>query len=421
MSLVLYRDGPTLTVELGLNALPNGTYAVWDSAEWDDTQLWGPDLQWTDITAYLRSASTFLGRSREDDRYHAATFNGVFDNTDARFTPGNLTGPYVAAGVTQLRPKVPIRLRLTYNAVQYFIFYGLTTSWQDNFPASGKDAVTTISAVDPLSLLSAFNGVEQSPQGAGETSGLRMHRILSNAGWTLATDIDPGVVTVQETTLAGNAITEIDLTADSEGGAVWCDPDGTFVFEQQDALTVNTRSTASQATFSPAGGGDTEYQDPIPAYDDTLLRTIVRYARAGGTQQTARDLAAIAQYGEIDYTRNDLICETDDQVATLTALHLERWKAPEYRVVSIVLNPRRRPTVAWPQALGRRIRDRVTVTMPVPVSSFTMSNQAFIDGVAHSFDTSNWQTTFYFASATAYDDFSASLWDTAIWDTSVFV
>src|SRR6266704_2302177 len=49
-SQVFYVDNTTLST------LPSG-YGTWDTAVWN-TSTWGPDVLWTDISAYVRSIST---------------------------------------------------------------------------------------------------------------------------------------------------------------------------------------------------------------------------------------------------------------------------------------------------------------------------------------------------------------------------
>jgi len=59
------------------------------------------DPTWTDVSAYVRSASVHRGSSRVDSptlRYEAGTATLKLDNRDRRFDPTNLAGPYVSGG-----------------------------------------------------------------------------------------------------------------------------------------------------------------------------------------------------------------------------------------------------------------------------------------------------------------------------------
>ncbi len=50
----------------------------------------------------------------------------------------------------------------------------------------------------------------------------------------------------------------------------------------------------------------------------------------------------------------------------------------------------------------------------------TLTKNVFVDGIAHVGTPDDWTTTFYFQSATPYDAYSLSLFDTALFDTALF-
>lgn len=424
MSQTPYPGGPTFTVELGVNSTGVANYAVWDGSTWDATaSTWGPDVVWTDITAYVRSGRTQRGRIRDFDHFTAGSMTLELNNYDARFTPANLSGPYVAAGVTQIRPHVPIRVRATFNGITYAVWYGKTVSWQDTYPAQGYNSITTVDCIEQIGDLATFNrSALGSAIGAGETTGARINRILTDARWPLATNIANGQVTVQGTVMSGVAMDELFVTADSEGGALWQDPDGTICFEDQTALLTQTRSNTSQVTFSAAGGAAVPYRDPVPTTDDIGLFNDIQYTRVGGTMQRAADLSSQALYGPTPNVRvrTDLVSQTDAQVSVLAAIELTRSKDAEYRFSKITVIPQKSPSVCWPHVLGRRIRDRAVVTGTIATAGVTISRNVFIDGISHTFDPTNWITDFYFTSATPYDTYSASLWDTGKWDSAIW-
>jgi hypothetical protein len=59
-------------------------------------------------------------------------------------------GPYFG----QLVPGTPIRLRAVYSAVTYDVWYGYIRRWEQQYPGTGKDAVTVVQAADGMSWLS---------------------------------------------------------------------------------------------------------------------------------------------------------------------------------------------------------------------------------------------------------------------------
>jgi hypothetical protein len=416
-------DSVTLTVEIALEAAAS-TYAVWDVGAWDSA-LWGPDISWVDVSAYVRSVSTSRGFSRDLQAWEAGTASVVLDNRDGRFSPANLAGPYVTAGVTQVRPWRPIRITATYAGTTFPIYRGYVQAWVEGYvigPTNSVDAISTVSCVDELAALARFDGAEQGSVGAGETTGRRIHRILDSAGHTGDRAIDDGVHTVQATTLAQDAVTEMKLVADSEGGALWIDADGTVMFVDQLALIEDPRSNTVQATYGDGGGSEIAYSDIELAYDGSLLANIATLSRSGGTAQTSADAASRALYGDARYARSDLVCETDAQVDTLADIWVARYSQPEQRVTRITLSPRRDPATMYPDLLGRKIRDLVRVKRRPP-GSYTITRDVYVAGISHQItaEPKAWTTTLDLWSATPWTEFSTSLWDTGLWDSALWM
>jgi hypothetical protein len=377
-----------------------------------------------DVSEYIRSVSTNRPGSRETNRFQPGTMSVVLDNRDGRFSPANLTGPYVSGGASQVVSDIKVRLEATWGGTTYGLFAGYVEDWQDDFPGLGYDATTTLTAIDPLSLLSSWEGTPlDTPVGAGETSGARVTRILDAAGV-----IGPGNRSImngdegmQATTLGGSAIALLNLTVDSEGGTYWYDPAvsgtgsfGAFVYESRSALASNTRSTVSQATFA---AGSVPFRDPRTSSGRDQLLRVAALSRVGGVTQTVATFGLGGTTGLPRLARSDLVTETDVGVYSVAELLVRKGTAANaYRVTGLTIDPINSPAAMWPEALGLRIRDRATVSMTVPVSSLTINKNVFIDGVSHNITPMRWSTSFAFASATAWDGFTAAVWDTATWD-----
>lgn len=414
---VTWLDGVVITVEAALSAA-TGSYGAWDSAVWD-TSTWGPDAVYVDITAYLRGFDTDRHFSREVAAWEAGTASIVLDNRDGRFSADNLSGPYVTGGVTQIRPWRPIRIRAAYGGTTYYVYTGYATAWEESYSLDGAnrgDAIVTVQCVDELGSLARFNPLATSVVGTGELPGLRVHRLLNNAGSIAPRSIDPGTFTLQGTTMAANVVTDLKLTADSEAGAIYILKDGTVRFDDQLAIVTQTRSSVSQATFGDGGGAELPYEDIEIHYDGDLLTNVASFARVGGTAVQAQDNTSRALYQDKTFQRSDLICQTDTQVQSLANWYVAQFASPERRVTRIDINPRE--TVAnWSQVLGREVRDLVTVKRRPP-GGFTISRDCHIAGIRHSARPAEWKTSFALFSATPYQ--TAGRWDYAIWDGSTW-
>lgn len=412
--------GVELTVEAALSAATS-TYGLWDVAVWDFDD-WGPDEVWTDISEFVRSVSTKRAFSRDLQAWEAGTAVIDLNNFDARFSPSNLVGPYAVGGITQIRPWRPIRVTATYAGISYPIFRGYALAWQEYYEQPspfGGGAYCSVPCVDELGSLARFDGLAQTPVGAGETSGKRLHRILNNAGHTGTRAIDDGHITVQATTLAQNCVTELKLTADSEGGALWIESDGTVTAGDEFSLIEDQRSNTVQVTYGDGGDPEIPYSSIELAYNGDLVANIAAFARVGGTEQVVTDETSRALYKDKRATRTDLICETDAQALGLAQLWIARYAQPEERVTKVQLKPRKDPTRIFPDVLTRRVRDLVTVNRRAP-GFHLITNDCHIAGISHNITAANWITDFDLWSAKPWTDFSSSRWDVGLWDTARF-
>lgn len=422
---VTWYDGVTFTVEVALSAATS-TYGLWDAGIWD-TSTWGPDIVWTDVSAYVRRVGTdrAFGRGTKGagglQVWQSGTASVVLNNRDGRFSPANMSSPYVSGGITQIRPLRPIRITAAYAGVTYPIYRGYVLDWLESWSggATGKgDAVSTLPCADEFSALGAVDGMAVTPTGAGELAGARVHRWLDAAGHTGVRDIDVGVTTLQATDLSDDTLQGLEETVKAEGGALYVAADGAVTFDQQTALIDNSRSITSQATFADDGTG-LPYTDIEVAYSADLVVNYASYTRTGGTAQNVFDATSRALYEDRRSTETDLICETDAQALALAQWVVQQYKDPEYRVTKLEIKPRKIPATLFPQALGRLVRDQITVVR-TPPGGFSITRACHIAGVAHDITPDDWTTTWQLWSATAYVAFAGSRWDTGLFDSALW-
>lgn len=426
-------NGPALYFEIGVSTNTTTTASVWDVGAWD-VSSWGPDVIWTDIAEYVREVDIVRGKQRSTEtlRHSVGTMTAILDNRDDRFSPVNLSGPYVSAGATQIRPRVPVRVRAIFTLSNGFpvaanLFNGYVDSWQDQFPGQ-VDATTYIECSDQLSVLARFNGPEQPSQGGGEFFEDRIRRIAENAGFTGDFFGGEGVVPLQATTLAQNALTEATLAADTEGGALYARANGTIVSFGLDDLIDRIGGTGA-VTFGNNGSDGITFSDPVFAYDADLVYNRVSLARAGGTQQTVTDIESRALYGDLAYSRSDLIAETDADVLQSAVIMLSRFGTPEYRVAAITLYPMsdtspnttivELTTGKWYNSLSWELLTGCEVVATTPGGT-SVQSIAYIDGIQHTIRPREWVTRLNFASAEAFSGFQASTWDNGQWDTALW-
>jgi hypothetical protein len=82
-----------------------------------------------------------------------------------------------------------------------------------------------------------------------------------------------------------------------------------------------------------------------------------------------------------------------------------QYANPELRPDSISFKPRRDPSNLWPEVLGRRLRDRITVKFAVPGGGSPVERDCFVAQIQHSGSPADWTTRFELSSATFFTGF----------------
>lgn len=276
---------PTITVEIGVSDTSSAG-GTWGQSVWG-TGTWTDNIAWTDISDYVRALSTDWARSRELNRQPANVLNLTLNNRDGRFSPGNTSGPFVVAGTSKIRPRIAVRVRATWSGTTYPIYYGFVTNWQDNLPFVGKDMIATVQATDALSLLT-LNAINGAAIGSnGDTCSTRIAAILTAAAWPLSSNLDTGTNTLTIDSTNDSALSLLQNIAQSDGGLVYADVDGTLVYHGQTHRSTAARSTTTQITFGPS---NSPYDEPQLSNDETYFFnqvTVVPQGTQTGTSTTS--------------------------------------------------------------------------------------------------------------------------------------
>lgn len=361
---------------------------------------------WEDVSQWVDQVEIERGSRRIDSpvvQYEPGTATIVLDNSDRRFDPSNTDGPYVDGdGVTQVRPMRAVRVRAQWNNTIYDLFYGYADRWSINWydPADSKCVLT---ATDAMKVLRAIKRIPQAPAGSGETTSARINRILNSVAWPAGDRmIGAGTVTVQATTLEGDALAELQLTADTEIGELYIDPGGRVFFRGRVASMTDTRSATSQATFGD-DDGELDYHELTISTDHEQVFNRTRITRVGGTEQTALDSVSVAEYFERTYQRTDLIMDSDAQALTYAQYVLALASVPHLRFDSVAILPTADPTNLFPQVLGRRFGDRITIRRRPPGGGDPIERDVWIRGVRHEITDRSWRTTWTLQAAVDID------------------
>lgn len=380
----------------------------------DTGRLADATLYTADITAYVRSISISRPSTRLQGpllSYQPGTCSVTLDNSDGRFDPANLAGPYVTGGVSAIRPMIPVQV----SAGGISLFSGYADGWAETpVTYSSGYAEIVLTASDPLAVLAGITIPPAAPAGAGELSGARVNRILNAAGWdTGRRRIAAGYATMQATTMGDTALNLLQLTSDSEIGELYADGSGSVVFRGSRAIITDPRSVAPQAvlgdqpgTAHPAGT-ELPYWQPGRADDLATLANDIQATRVGGTLQEVMNAASVAKYlFPRSYARTDLILQSDPAALTWAKSVLALSGGPEDRFDTLSVDPLADTATLFPQVTGRDFGDRIQVWR-TPPGVGRISKDCFIRGIDHEIDCVNttWLTTWTLQSAAPYTGF----------------
>lgn len=404
---------PVLTVEAAFTVgASTGSYLQLDDLArgYLDSNTLAPDAVWTDISDFVLSVSTNRGARRIESpviRYEPGTATIVLDNSDRRFDPTNLGGPYTATvgiqTVTQVVPMCAVRIRATYAGVTYDIWRGFADEWRISY-ADPSWSQVVLTATDAFKVLANFDRPAGPSVGASETTGARINRILNSIGWsTIDRLVATGDSTVQATTLAANSLTELRLTSETEFGEFYIDAGGRAFFRNRRAALTDARSVTSQATFGDGGGAELPYEAVEVAYDDSNFVNRALISRAGGAQQQVDNATSQASYLIRPLLRTDLLMETDSGAADWAGYLVSLAGQPELRFASMSVFPRENEATLFPQVLGRQLGDRLTIIRRPPGGGSPITRDVFIRGIEHQVsDEFEWRTVWTLESATRY-------------------
>jgi hypothetical protein len=227
---------------------------------------------------------------------------------------------------------------------------------------------------------------------SGETSGVRIGRLLDAAGWS-ATDrnIDTGVAVLQSADLGGNVLAALQKVEETEQGRLFIAGDGRVRFIARDKL-LQPPYTTSQATFGDSGA-ELEYEDLTYRYDDALIFNEVVVSRADGAVQTVKDTTSQTRYLRRTRVLDGLLHTSDVTSIDLANWVLAHYKDPILRVVGLTLHPTAgNESTHFPQVLAREPADRVTARRKPQNLGTVIDQSVAIEGIEHTVTAVDWVT-----------------------------
>jgi hypothetical protein len=287
-----------------------------------------------------------------------------------------------------------VQISATYSGVTYPIFSGFITSYVNSQPKDATEvAYTTITAVDAYRLAQNAQISTVTGATAGNLSGTRVNQILDQIEWPATMrDIDAGLTTLQNDPGTNRtSLSALQNVADSEYGAIYVDPNGSFVFQDR---SVTAGSIAATPTLFADDGTGITYANAVWKLDDTLIFNKSTVTRSGGTAQVATNQASIDKYFLHSYFLDGLLMQTDavalDYAQAYTASRAETSIRCDLIELDLYTPDYNTGIIA---ALNLDFFDPITVITTQPGGS-TLNKTLQIFGVAFNITPNSWKTAF---------------------------
>jgi hypothetical protein len=343
-----------------------------------------------DVSNLLDSVNTNRGRNISSEQFQTGTASIRVLDQNGDFNPQNPASPYY----TYLNPMRKMTITATYLGVTYPIFAGYITGYNTTTPKFTGDLVyTTITAVDGFRLFqnAQFFGVTGAV--AGETTGVRIGKILDTIGFPATLrDIDTGLTTVQaDPATQRTALAALQTCATTEYGAIYMDHTGRVTFQDRN-LTVS--SVAGTPVVFKDDGTAIGYFDVKWVFDDTQVYNLATVTRTGGSVQTVSDAASIAKFFTHSYNQSDLLMQTDAVALDYAQAFVASRKETSSRVDELTLDLQQDNYTAGTIAgLDLDFFDPISVTTTQP-NNTTLSKTVQVFNISHSITPSSWKTRF---------------------------
>jgi hypothetical protein len=187
--------------------------------------------------------------------------------------------------------------------------------------------------------------------------------------------------------------------------------DGKLIFVDR---TPDTAPVFTGRTWTDDGSGVMSYRDIALVFDDQLIVNDARLTRTGGTEQVATSSSSQTRYGRRSLVESDVQLSTDNAVSDFAQELVGKYSEPVLRIEGLADNALQHEL--WASVLSRELRDRVLIVKH-PVGSSTISQDSYIEGIAHDVPGGGeWRTTLRVSPAAAesrwiLDDAAFSLLD----------
>lgn len=392
--------------------------SLWDQEVWDgnDPGVWADAAAgMVNVICDLRGFILERGRQTVWDDLQAATVQLELDNSSGQYSVyGSLAWP-------RIRPGFPVNMFAWRKGVRWPLFAGFVSDYAEGqTPGDNKVVIT---AVDGFRALADPISVEYNPGVPAEPVYSRINRLLDRAGYSGARKVATGNSTMTNYLTSRSVLDEIKVTAMSDGGVVFMDNDGTFMYMGQDRIYGRLRQgQAGIPSFTDDCGGGLPYAAIEPIMGDHEFGNVVTVANVSqGTDSpqaaVSVDTQSVQDNGRFLWSPPQLVICNVNYLQPLADFQLSRRSTAFYRINSFECYPAHDDRI-WDALLPMRVGDSLFVTRTPPKSA-TINAPMICDGMRMEATPELWKFTVRCSPGDSIA--TVHFWDYAVWDTDVWV
>jgi hypothetical protein len=367
-------DGWRMAVE---GFAPPGTTGIvlWDGPAWDSTtNFWSSGDYWADVAGDLMGIEHEAGRNDVDGRMEASVLRFTLDNRSGRYTQFVLSG-----GVPTTAQFFPgRRIALWHDRIDeppdprprqlyaFPRFYGVIETWEENLGTpEGFPPVINGLAVDGFARLNErTDAVEWVMGDEGDNPFRRIDSLLNLAGWPTSERrrLDQGNVTLIKKASTSPILEVMHHTADSDGGVVYIDTDGSFMYRDRRWVYGRDDQMGTPTFDDICSSSDAlDFWTGDPLIDETDVVNVVVMENENTVKVLRDNAASLGKYGRHAWLGGDgMLWRTFAEGVALADFILMRRADLYWRFTELQLYPTDENGL-WEVVDDMRIGDEVIV------------------------------------------------------------
>ena len=326
------------------------------------------------------------GAPDAEGNFAAGLLEMTLDNRDGALSQYDAFGRLVDYG-----PGSAIDVWCELDGADWWLFSGHVTAWRER-----SDDTVEVEAFDAFDTLNR-QVPPWDPGVYGDTPAARLTAILAEHGYTTPTRLDPGHVTLHSYQTMFTPLDEMRDVAESDGGALHVDADGTLVYRDRGWITGRPDQT-DIPTFT-----DNYCPSPVVAWDvdmttdDDVMVNDVTLTNVAAVTVHHDNAASVTKLGRLSLPtqrfRDQWITVEDG--AGLAAYLVNRRSNAYLRVQSFALYLHDQSHDLWRIGIDRRLGDIVTWLheQQTPTAAGLIIVDLAVQQIVHDITPDTWVTT----------------------------